>query len=89
MGAGRHCRTRHPQQELIKSTHYGYQTLLPSFDEIPFGGCYSRPAHLLARWLVPLLAGVADDGRFVCADVRCRIDIDGEESGIASQTLEC
>ena len=73
----------------MKLTCYGHQTLLPSPNQISPRGRYSRTAHIFVRWLVALLAGVADDGRFVCTDVRCRIDIDGEESGIASQTLEC
>ena len=73
-------------EELINNpptgfVHYGCQTLLPSPHQIPPRDRYSRRAHLPARWLAPLLAGLAADGHPVCADVRGRTIIDGEESG--------
>lgn len=84
VGAGRHRRTRHPQQKRIinhptRFAHYGYQTLPPSPHQIPPRRRYLRTAYLPARRVAPLLAGVADDGHPVCADVYCGNRYDGQE----------
>ena len=89
VGAGRYRCTGYTEQELNKSTHYGYQTLLPSLNEVPPRSRHLRSTHLPARRLVPLLAGVAADVGTVSADSFFRNQYVAQQPRTAPQTPEC